>query len=280
VESAAQITTTLEAEPATAQTTLVEASASQETAPTIKNIEFVAVTLSAPTSPSTATPATATFEPDTRFQVTAEFSTPAEFSAPAYFSTPTDFAAAPAVEFSAPAKSPTATPATAEIAPETKFQITAENPAMAEPPVAREEAEIQAGNLPVQPTANRDNSCCPPAENSTITSAIAEPTIQKSASAESATITSLVAVQTPATSEIDTTEPEVVALAEPATYTTQTAPEQPAKKQQVGQMASSLSKLESQGKLPSQTEINPRQNASAITLRSGKELQDSRVEKL
>ncbi|KAG8644004.1 hypothetical protein MANES_11G088456v8 [Manihot esculenta] len=225
VESAAQITTTLEAEPATAQTTLVEASASQETAPTVKNIEFVAVTLSAPASPSTATPATATFEPDTRFQVTAEFSAPADFS------TPTDFAAAPAVEFSAPAKSPTATPATAEIALETKFQITAENPAMAEPPVAREEAEIQAGNLHVQPTANKDNSCCPPAENSTITSAIAEPAVQKSASAESATITSLVAVQTLATSEIDTTQPEVVALAEPATYTTQTAPEQPAKKQ-------------------------------------------------
>ncbi|KAL2243926.1 UNVERIFIED_CONTAM: Retrovirus-related Pol polyprotein from transposon 17.6 [Sesamum indicum] len=39
-------------------------------------------------------------------------------------------------------------------------------------------------------------------------------------------------------------------------------------------MASSVGKLESQGKLPSQSVINPRQNASAITLRSGKELQE------
>eukprot|EP00257_Ricinus_communis_P025962 XP_025013376.1 uncharacterized protein LOC107261380 [Ricinus communis] len=43
---------------------------------------------------------------------------------------------------------------------------------------------------------------------------------------------------------------------------------------QVGQLASSLSKLESQGKLPSQTIVNPRHNASVITLRSGKELKE------
>ncbi|KAL0373157.1 UNVERIFIED_CONTAM: hypothetical protein Scaly_0997300 [Sesamum calycinum] len=42
---------------------------------------------------------------------------------------------------------------------------------------------------------------------------------------------------------------------------------------QMSQLASSVSKLESQGKLPSQTVINPKQNASAIVLRSGKELQ-------
>ncbi|KAL0353738.1 UNVERIFIED_CONTAM: hypothetical protein Sangu_0955100 [Sesamum angustifolium] len=42
--------------------------------------------------------------------------------------------------------------------------------------------------------------------------------------------------------------------------------------------ASSVSKLESQGKLPSQTVINPKQNASAIVLRSGKELQENRDE--
>ncbi|KAL0291356.1 UNVERIFIED_CONTAM: hypothetical protein Scaly_2641300 [Sesamum calycinum] len=41
---------------------------------------------------------------------------------------------------------------------------------------------------------------------------------------------------------------------------------------QVGQLASSVSRLESQGKLPSQTIINPKQNASAIVLCSGKEL--------
>ncbi|KAF7841967.1 putative reverse transcriptase domain, Ribonuclease H-like domain protein [Senna tora] len=35
-----------------------------------------------------------------------------------------------------------------------------------------------------------------------------------------------------------------------------------------------MSKLESQGKLPSQTEVNPRQNVSAITLRIGKELEE------
>ncbi|KAL0320090.1 UNVERIFIED_CONTAM: hypothetical protein Sradi_5270500 [Sesamum radiatum] len=41
---------------------------------------------------------------------------------------------------------------------------------------------------------------------------------------------------------------------------------------QMSQLASSVSRLESQGKLPSQTVINPKQNASAIVLRSGKEL--------
>ncbi|KAL2250228.1 UNVERIFIED_CONTAM: hypothetical protein Sindi_2496500 [Sesamum indicum] len=43
---------------------------------------------------------------------------------------------------------------------------------------------------------------------------------------------------------------------------------------QISQLASSVGKLESQGKLTSQSVINPRQNASAITLRSGKELQE------
>ncbi|XP_020553062.1 uncharacterized protein LOC105172241 [Sesamum indicum] len=42
----------------------------------------------------------------------------------------------------------------------------------------------------------------------------------------------------------------------------------------ISQLASSVGKLESQGKLPSQSVINPRQIASAITLRSGKELQE------
>ncbi|KAK4391633.1 hypothetical protein Sango_1941100 [Sesamum angolense] len=44
---------------------------------------------------------------------------------------------------------------------------------------------------------------------------------------------------------------------------------------QMSQLASSVSKLESQGKLPSQTVINPKQNASAIVIRSGKELQEN-----
>ncbi|KAK4381604.1 hypothetical protein Sango_2951100 [Sesamum angolense] len=44
---------------------------------------------------------------------------------------------------------------------------------------------------------------------------------------------------------------------------------------QISQLATSVSKLEAQasGKLPSQTETNPRENVSAITLQSGKELQ-------
>lgn len=41
---------------------------------------------------------------------------------------------------------------------------------------------------------------------------------------------------------------------------------------QVSQLVTSLSKLESQGKLPSQIIVNPKENASAITLRSGKNL--------
>ncbi|XP_019184289.1 PREDICTED: uncharacterized protein LOC109179183 [Ipomoea nil] len=43
---------------------------------------------------------------------------------------------------------------------------------------------------------------------------------------------------------------------------------------QMSQLASTVSRLESQGKLPSQTVINPKQNASAFILRSGKELQE------
>ena len=46
----------------------------------------------------------------------------------------------------------------------------------------------------------------------------------------------------------------------------------------MGQMATSISKLESRGKLPSQTEDNPRQNVNAIMLRSGKKLQDAKSE--
>ena len=42
---------------------------------------------------------------------------------------------------------------------------------------------------------------------------------------------------------------------------------------QVSQLATSLNKLESQGKLPSQTVVNQKENVSAITLRSGKELE-------
>ncbi|KAK4384560.1 hypothetical protein Sango_3048700 [Sesamum angolense] len=41
---------------------------------------------------------------------------------------------------------------------------------------------------------------------------------------------------------------------------------------QASQLASSVSRLESQGKLPSQTSINPKQNVSAITTCSEKEL--------
>ncbi|KAL0389103.1 UNVERIFIED_CONTAM: hypothetical protein Scaly_0267400 [Sesamum calycinum] len=46
----------------------------------------------------------------------------------------------------------------------------------------------------------------------------------------------------------------------------------------MSQLASSVSKLESQGKLPSQTIVNPKQNASVIVLRSGKELQENTKE--
>ena len=43
----------------------------------------------------------------------------------------------------------------------------------------------------------------------------------------------------------------------------------------MGQMATTISRLEAQssGKLPSQTVVNPRENASAIILRSGKEVE-------
>ncbi|KAH9751080.1 hypothetical protein KPL71_014142 [Citrus sinensis] len=45
---------------------------------------------------------------------------------------------------------------------------------------------------------------------------------------------------------------------------------------QVSQLATTMSRLESQvsGRLPSQSEVNPKQNASAVILRSGKELQE------
>ncbi|KAJ9168471.1 hypothetical protein P3X46_019989 [Hevea brasiliensis] len=48
----------------------------------------------------------------------------------------------------------------------------------------------------------------------------------------------------------------------------------PMKVNEIGQLASSVSKLEAQGsgKLPSQTVMNPRENASAILLQSGKEV--------
>lgn len=42
---------------------------------------------------------------------------------------------------------------------------------------------------------------------------------------------------------------------------------------QMSQPATYMSKLESQGKLPSQTKVNPIPNVTAVTLRSGKELQ-------
>ena len=43
----------------------------------------------------------------------------------------------------------------------------------------------------------------------------------------------------------------------------------------MGQMAIAISRLKAQtsGKLPSQTVVNPRENASAIILRSGKEVE-------
>ncbi|KAL0418998.1 UNVERIFIED_CONTAM: hypothetical protein Sradi_1313300 [Sesamum radiatum] len=46
----------------------------------------------------------------------------------------------------------------------------------------------------------------------------------------------------------------------------------------MSQLASFVSKLESQGKLPSQTIVNPKQNSSAIVLRSGKEFQENTEE--
>ncbi|XP_023728945.1 uncharacterized protein LOC111876632 [Lactuca sativa] len=47
--------------------------------------------------------------------------------------------------------------------------------------------------------------------------------------------------------------------------------------QQVSQLAQSVSKMESQGKLPSQTEKNPKHNACAITLRGGKSYESPRM---
>lgn len=46
-------------------------------------------------------------------------------------------------------------------------------------------------------------------------------------------------------------------------------------KNQISQLATSLSQIKSQGKLPSQTVVNPKQNVSAITLRNERELQDA-----
>ena len=43
-------------------------------------------------------------------------------------------------------------------------------------------------------------------------------------------------------------------------------------KDQISKLTTSVTKLENKGKLPSQPDINPRQNASAISLRSGKEI--------
>ncbi|KAJ9556479.1 hypothetical protein OSB04_011093 [Centaurea solstitialis] len=48
---------------------------------------------------------------------------------------------------------------------------------------------------------------------------------------------------------------------------------------QMTQLATSVSRLESQGKLPSQTETNPKQNVSAIVLRSGKKLEEPKMVK-
>ncbi|XP_052622465.1 uncharacterized protein LOC128127808 [Lactuca sativa] len=47
--------------------------------------------------------------------------------------------------------------------------------------------------------------------------------------------------------------------------------------QQVSQLAQSVSKMESQGKLPSQMEKNPKHNACAITLRGGKSYESPRM---
>ena len=46
-------------------------------------------------------------------------------------------------------------------------------------------------------------------------------------------------------------------------------------KDQMNKLTTSMNRLESQGRLPSQPEINPRQNVSAIALRSGKEIPSS-----
>ena len=46
-------------------------------------------------------------------------------------------------------------------------------------------------------------------------------------------------------------------------------------KEQISKLTTSVNKLENRGKLPSQPDVNPRQNASAIALRSGKEIPSS-----
>lgn len=46
--------------------------------------------------------------------------------------------------------------------------------------------------------------------------------------------------------------------------------------QQVSQLATSVGRLESQGTLPGQTENNPKQNVSVISLRSGKSYESPR----
>ena len=45
---------------------------------------------------------------------------------------------------------------------------------------------------------------------------------------------------------------------------------------QMSQLATTVNRLQSQGsrQLPSQVEVNPKENASAVILRSGKELED------
>ncbi|XP_024986583.1 uncharacterized protein LOC112521826 [Cynara cardunculus var. scolymus] len=48
---------------------------------------------------------------------------------------------------------------------------------------------------------------------------------------------------------------------------------------QMTQLATSVSRLQSQGKFPSQTETNPKQNVSAIFLRNGKELEEPKMAK-
>lgn len=48
----------------------------------------------------------------------------------------------------------------------------------------------------------------------------------------------------------------------------------------MSQLSISMSKLESQGKMPSQTVPSPKQNASAVILRSGKELKTVSSKKL
>ncbi|XP_043807656.1 receptor-like protein 11 [Manihot esculenta] len=122
---------------------------------------------------------------------------------------------------------------------------------MAEPPVAREEAEVQTGNLPVQATETKTTTAvnnsepatfpaqpvAEPAESEIYTAETA-PAVQKSATteiaptepepAETSTITSEIAepaaVQKSGTSETAPTKPKVATLAELATYVTESVP--------------------------------------------------------